>query len=122
MKPLSTADFGKVMKQVFPEVRPRRLGTRGNSRYCYAGLCKMAHLPVPQLPNLGDQSDVSRYTLYFIKIICTGNFDYLSVVGTKAVMDLIIYAYKDRYLYNQLARITFDEFEQCLILCSFFQL
>jgi len=36
IKPLSTADFGKVMKQVFPGVRPRRLGTRGNSRYCYA--------------------------------------------------------------------------------------
>lgn len=33
MKPLSTADFGKVMKQVYPSVRPRRLGTRGNSRY-----------------------------------------------------------------------------------------
>ena len=24
VKPLSTADFGKVMKQVFPAVRPRR--------------------------------------------------------------------------------------------------
>jgi hypothetical protein len=29
VKPLSTADFGKVMKQVYPQVRPRRLGTRG---------------------------------------------------------------------------------------------
>ncbi|KAK9504272.1 hypothetical protein O3M35_010645 [Rhynocoris fuscipes] len=36
IKPLSTADFGKVMKQVYPNIRPRRLGTRGNSRYCYA--------------------------------------------------------------------------------------
>ncbi|KAI4467902.1 rfx transcription factor family [Holotrichia oblita] len=26
IKPLSTADFGKVMKQVYPRVRPRRLG------------------------------------------------------------------------------------------------
>lgn len=32
LKPLSTADFGKVMKQVFPNLRPRRLGTRGHSR------------------------------------------------------------------------------------------
>ncbi|OWR43855.1 hypothetical protein KGM_208661 [Danaus plexippus plexippus] len=56
MKPLSTADFGKVMKQVYPSVRPRRLGTRGNSRYCYAGLRKKVKLEVPQLPNLGEST------------------------------------------------------------------
>ncbi|PZC87106.1 hypothetical protein B5X24_HaOG201342 [Helicoverpa armigera] len=56
MKPLSTADFGKVMKQVYPTVRPRRLGTRGNSRYCYAGLRKKIKLEVPQLPDLGEAS------------------------------------------------------------------
>ncbi|XP_051176710.1 uncharacterized protein LOC127291561 isoform X2 [Leptopilina boulardi] len=50
MKPLSTADFGKVMKQVYPRVRPRRLGTRGNSRYCYAGMRKKIKLDQPKLP------------------------------------------------------------------------
>ncbi|XP_034946199.1 uncharacterized protein [Chelonus insularis] len=50
MKPLSTADFGKVMKQVYPRVRPRRLGTRGNSRYCYAGMRKRVKLDTPTLP------------------------------------------------------------------------
>ena len=50
LKPLSTADFGKVMKQVFPTVRPRRLGTRGNSRYCYAGLKKRVKLMEPSTP------------------------------------------------------------------------
>ena len=47
LKALSTADFGKVMKQVYPQVRPRRLGTRGNSRYCYAGLKKKVKLEDP---------------------------------------------------------------------------
>ncbi|XP_041973720.1 uncharacterized protein LOC121729314 isoform X2 [Aricia agestis] len=56
MKPLSTADFGKVMKQVYPTVRPRRLGTRGNSRYCYAGLRKKVKLEAPHLPDLGESS------------------------------------------------------------------
>ncbi|XP_067004869.2 uncharacterized protein [Anabrus simplex] len=56
MKPLSTADFGKVMKQVFPRVRPRRLGTRGNSRYCYAGMRKRMKLETPLLPDLGDSA------------------------------------------------------------------
>lgn len=66
MKPLSTADFGKVMKQVYPSVRPRRLGTRGNSRYCYAGLRKRFKLEVPQLPDLGDRPQVSNkfYLIY----------------------------------------------------------
>ncbi|XP_034242298.1 DNA-binding protein RFX7 [Thrips palmi] len=53
VKPLSTADFGKVMKQVYPNVRPRRLGTRGHSRYCYAGLRKRMRLAPPLLPDLG---------------------------------------------------------------------
>ncbi|XP_071444668.1 DNA-binding protein RFX7 [Hetaerina americana] len=61
MKPLSTADFGKVMKQVFPRVRPRRLGTRGNSRYCYSGLRKRMKLSPPLLPDLGDLSRVGSH-------------------------------------------------------------
>jgi len=55
VKPLSTADFGKVMKQVYPQVRPRRLGTRGNSRYCYAGLRKRLKLDIPLTPDIGTE-------------------------------------------------------------------
>lgn len=40
------------MKQVFPEIRPRRLGTRGNSRYCYAALRKTMNLAPPMMPDL----------------------------------------------------------------------
>ncbi len=40
------------MKQVFPSIRPRRLGTRGNSRYCYAALRKTTQLAPPSLPLL----------------------------------------------------------------------
>lgn len=61
IKPLSTADFGKVMKQVYPRVRPRRLGTRGNSRYCYAGLRRRYKLDAPLLPDLGDKPQSSEF-------------------------------------------------------------
>lgn len=57
IKPLSTADFGKVMKQVFPEIKPRRLGTRGHSRYCYAAMRKATRLSPPNLPKM--KSDVN---------------------------------------------------------------
>uniref|UniRef100_V5IAH2 DNA-binding protein n=1 Tax=Anoplophora glabripennis TaxID=217634 RepID=V5IAH2_ANOGL len=55
VKPLSQADFGKVMKQVYPRVRARRLGTRGNSRYCYSGLRRCIKLKPPILPDLADK-------------------------------------------------------------------
>lgn len=47
------------MKQIFPSIRPRRLGTRGNSRYCYAAMRKTTKLECPQLPNLGDSRNDS---------------------------------------------------------------
>jgi len=40
-KPISTADFGKLMRQVFPQVKARRLGQRGHSKYCYANIKKV---------------------------------------------------------------------------------
>merc|ERR1712066_828153 len=39
--PLLQSDFGKVMRLIFPEVKSRRLGARGSSKYCYAGLRKL---------------------------------------------------------------------------------
>lgn len=50
------------MKQVFPEIRPRRLGTRGNSRYCYAALRKTTKLAPPHLPDL-NKNGISNNTL-----------------------------------------------------------
>lgn len=48
------------MKQIFPSIRPRRLGTRGNSRYCYAAMRKTTKLECPHLPNLGDSRNDSN--------------------------------------------------------------
>ncbi|XP_042616206.1 DNA-binding protein RFX7-like isoform X2 [Cyprinus carpio] len=49
---LSAADFGKIMKNVFPNMKARRLGIRGKSKYCYSGLRKKAFVHMPSLPNL----------------------------------------------------------------------
>lgn len=50
--PLSAADFGKMMKNVFPNMKARRLGMRGKSKYCYSGLRKRPLVHVPSLPSL----------------------------------------------------------------------
>jgi hypothetical protein len=68
IKSLSQADFGKVMKQVYPKVRARRLGTRGNSRYCYSGLRRCIKLKPPKLPDLADKPLVSGFYFYQSKI------------------------------------------------------
>ena len=49
-EPMCVADFGKAMKHIFPGVKPRRLGQRGNSKYCYSGLKKRVHVETPELP------------------------------------------------------------------------
>ncbi|XP_061599733.1 DNA-binding protein RFX7-like [Cololabis saira] len=63
--PLSAADFGKMMKNVFPNMKARRLGMRGKSKYCYSGLRKRPYVHMPALPTLdlhkstdGHQCDV----------------------------------------------------------------
>ena len=66
LKQLSTADFGKVMKQVFPQVRPRRLGTRGNSRYCYAGLKKRLKLEEPDTMESTDDKNIQVCINYLL--------------------------------------------------------
>lgn len=42
---------------MFPNVRPRRLGQRGNSRYCYSGLRKKTNFERPELPDLYKEVD-----------------------------------------------------------------
>ena len=70
LKQLSTADFGKVMKQVFPQVRPRRLGTRGNSRYCYAGLKKRLKLEEPDtIESTDDKNNIKVKKLNVINLV-----------------------------------------------------
>ncbi|CAF99575.1 unnamed protein product, partial [Tetraodon nigroviridis] len=59
--PLSAADFGKMMKNVFPNMKARRLGMRGKSKYpsleCIVavwplGLRKRPFVQTPSLPSL----------------------------------------------------------------------
>lgn len=57
-EPLCVADFGKAMKHALPCIKPRRLGQRGNSRYCYSGLRKKYRIEPPSLPDMIELSNV----------------------------------------------------------------
>lgn len=56
---LSAPDFGKIVKCLFPNVKARRLGTRGNSKYCYTGLRKREVNKSPTLPNIKTEKEIS---------------------------------------------------------------
>lgn len=129
MKPLSTADFGKVMKQVYPRVRPRRLGTRGNSRYCYAGMRKRIKLDPPTLPKISGSETVSSkwyifynfcilsiklYTILFRKIahlfLLSFNFCYV----LKQSLEHCVYFFYCKYFLFKL----FCKHRQAYLICK----
>ena len=58
---LVQSDFGKIMRQVFPDVQSRRLGSRGESKYCYSRLRKRNDTMAPNLPSLGLSGKPTKY-------------------------------------------------------------
>ncbi|KAM5256851.1 DNA-binding protein RFX5-like [Ctenodactylus gundi] len=51
-RPLSTANFGKIIREIFPGIKARRLGGRGQSQYCYSGIRRKTLVSMPPLPGL----------------------------------------------------------------------
>ncbi|XP_035426680.1 DNA-binding protein RFX5 [Cygnus atratus] len=49
---LSTANFGKIIREIFPNIKARRLGGRGQSKYCYSGIRRKTVVSLPPLPSL----------------------------------------------------------------------
>ncbi|ELT92673.1 hypothetical protein CAPTEDRAFT_131555, partial [Capitella teleta] len=47
---LNIGDFNRLLKATFPQVKARRLGNRGQSRYCFSGIRARGHMTVPSLP------------------------------------------------------------------------
>ncbi|NXT23453.1 RFX5 protein, partial [Syrrhaptes paradoxus] len=68
-RPLSAANFGKIIREIFPNIKARRLGGRGQSKYpsppcvcrrnaltpptyCYSGVRRKTVVSLPPLPSL----------------------------------------------------------------------
>ncbi|XP_069734749.1 DNA-binding protein RFX5 isoform X2 [Phaenicophaeus curvirostris] len=51
-RPLSTSNFGKIIREIFPNIKARRLGGRGQSKYCYSGIRTKTVVSLPPLPSL----------------------------------------------------------------------
>ena len=57
---INTAQFGKLVRCVFPSVQTRRLGKRGESKYHYLGIASVAG-PY-SLPFGANQASVAQHT------------------------------------------------------------
>ncbi|KGL86762.1 DNA-binding protein RFX5, partial [Charadrius vociferus] len=52
-RPLSAANFGKIIREIFPNIKARRLGGRGHCQtYCYSGIRRKTVVSLPPLPSL----------------------------------------------------------------------
>ncbi|NXT96344.1 RFX5 protein, partial [Anhinga rufa] len=51
-RPLSTANFGKIIREIFPNIKARRLGGRGQSKYPSVGIRRKTVVSLPPLPSL----------------------------------------------------------------------
>uniref|UniRef100_A0A8C5R496 Regulatory factor X5 n=1 Tax=Leptobrachium leishanense TaxID=445787 RepID=A0A8C5R496_9ANUR len=53
-RPLSVANFGKIIREIFPNIKARRLGGRGQSKYPFTliGLRRKSMVSMPPLPSL----------------------------------------------------------------------
>lgn len=51
LRPLNHASFGKLVRTCFPDIRTRRLGVRGKSKYHYCGIMLLAPPPEPRSSN-----------------------------------------------------------------------
>jgi regulatory factor X len=62
LKPLNPASFGKLVRAVYPEIKTRRLGVRGQSKYHYCGIKLRDDDPNAPTPDIsGDVEDSIKY-------------------------------------------------------------
>lgn len=70
LKPLNPASFGKLVKAVYPDIKTRRLGVRGKSKYHYCGLILRDDDPNAPTPDVsGDLDDNIKYYSFVKELI-----------------------------------------------------
>ena len=80
------------MKQVFPQVRPRRLGTRGNSRYCYAGLKKRLKLEEPDTIESTDDKNNIKVTKMKLRNSCYFTSIFQEIISRIVVINMSFFS------------------------------
>ncbi|NWI96652.1 RFX5 protein, partial [Pitta sordida] len=111
-RPLSTANFGKIIREIFPNIKARRLGGRGQSKYpstlpplellhptyCYGGIRRKTVVSLPPLPSLDlkameSQSElaelVQSYTREVMEAACALTCDWAEKILKRSFNSIV---------------------------------
>ncbi|NWR65362.1 RFX5 protein, partial [Bucorvus abyssinicus] len=101
-RPLSAANFGKIIREIFPNIKARRLGGRGQSKYpspyCYSGIRRKTVVSLPPLPSLDlkateTQSELSElvqsYTSEVMEAACALTCDWAEKILKRSFNNIV---------------------------------
>ncbi|KAM6395318.1 DNA-binding protein RFX5 [Rhynochetos jubatus] len=97
-RPLSAANFGKIIREIFPNIKARRLGGRGQSKYCYSGIRRKTVVSLPPLPSLDlkvteTQSEltelVQSYTSEVMEAACALTCDWAEKILKRSFNNIV---------------------------------
>ncbi|NXG80955.1 RFX5 protein, partial [Baryphthengus martii] len=99
-RPLSAANFGKIIREIFPNIKARRLGGRGQSKYPSPspGSCSGTVVSLPPLPSLDlkvteTQSEltdlVQSYTSEVMEAACALTCDWAEKILKRSFNNIV---------------------------------
>ncbi|KAM4644453.1 DNA-binding protein RFX5 isoform 2-T3 [Amazona ochrocephala] len=97
-RPLSPASFGKIIREIFPNIKARRLGGRGQSKYCYSGIRRKTVVSLPPLPSLDlkvteTQSEltdlVQSYSIEVMEAACALTCDWAEKILKRSFNNIV---------------------------------
>ncbi|NXJ85791.1 RFX5 protein, partial [Trogon melanurus] len=105
-RPLSAANFGKIIREIFPNIKARRLGGRGQSKYPFAslasgyagGIRRKTVVSLPPLPSLDlkvteTQSEltdlVQSYTSEVMEAACALTCDWAEKILKRSFNNIV---------------------------------
>ncbi|XP_065607623.1 DNA-binding protein RFX5 [Cyrtonyx montezumae] len=96
--PLCAANFGKIIREIFPNIKARRLGGRGQSKYCYSGIRRKTVVSLPPLPSLDlkvtetqhtELTDLQSYTSEVMEAACALTCDWAEKILKRSFNNIV---------------------------------
>ncbi|EMR08715.1 hypothetical protein PNEG_02893 [Pneumocystis murina B123] len=108
IKPLNPASFGKLVRMVYPDIKTRRLGVRGQSKYHYCGMkLRDDHLSTHINPSKSELKNTHEENPTYTESVHTSSFlkafdpllVHSNVEPEKSTDPLINFVFKSKHLY-----------------------
>uniref|UniRef100_A0A8C6IZ30 Uncharacterized protein n=1 Tax=Melopsittacus undulatus TaxID=13146 RepID=A0A8C6IZ30_MELUD len=90
-RPLSAANFGKIIREIFPNIKARRLGGRGQSKYPCVGIRRKTVVSLPPLPSLDLKLTdlVQSYNIEVMEAACALTCDWAEKILKRSFNNIV---------------------------------